>query len=161
MCVVFEEKWRFLKDALWGGGGVPTPAGLVDGGVDQGKGSGKGCWKNGVLKDALWVGGVDGGVDQGRALGGYPPELAWWTGVRKAGQGLGVQGLRFRGHGQGRSKEKWLFLKGALWGGYPPQLAVDGGVDPKKGEGWGLVGQRGASQGLAVGGGARASVPGG
>ena len=30
-----EEKWRFLKDALWGGG-VPTGAGLVDGGVDQG-----------------------------------------------------------------------------------------------------------------------------
>ena len=49
--------------------------------------------------------------------GGYPPELAWWTGgralipekgvskaglvdgVREAGQGLGggVQGLRFRG----------------------------------------------------------------
>ena len=29
------EKWRFLKDALWGGG-VPTGAGLVDGGVDQG-----------------------------------------------------------------------------------------------------------------------------
>ena len=27
-----EEKWRFLKDALWGGGGVPTGAGLVDGG---------------------------------------------------------------------------------------------------------------------------------
>ena len=42
-CVVFllflmrkkEEKWRCLKDALWGGGGVPTAAGLVDGGVDQ------------------------------------------------------------------------------------------------------------------------------
>ena len=31
-----EEKWLFLKDALWGGGGVPTGAGLVDGGVDQG-----------------------------------------------------------------------------------------------------------------------------
>ena len=31
-----KEKWRFLKDALWGGGGVPTGAGLVDGGVDQG-----------------------------------------------------------------------------------------------------------------------------
>ena len=43
-CVIFfvsnaykkEEKWLFLKDALWGGGGVPTGAGLVDGGVDQG-----------------------------------------------------------------------------------------------------------------------------
>ena len=29
-------EWRFLKDGLWGGGGVPTGAGLVDGGVDQG-----------------------------------------------------------------------------------------------------------------------------
>ena len=44
MCRIFvisnaykkEEKWRFLKDALWGGGGVPTGAGLVDGEVDQG-----------------------------------------------------------------------------------------------------------------------------
>ena len=31
-----EEKCFFLKDALSGGGGVPTGAGLVDGGVDQG-----------------------------------------------------------------------------------------------------------------------------
>ena len=30
MCVV-QEKWRFLKDALWVGGGVPTGAGMVDG----------------------------------------------------------------------------------------------------------------------------------
>ena len=36
-CVVFLLLlWFFLKDALWGGGGVPTGAGLVDGGVDQG-----------------------------------------------------------------------------------------------------------------------------
>ena len=28
-----RRKMAFLKDALWGGGGVP---GLVDGGVDQG-----------------------------------------------------------------------------------------------------------------------------
>ena len=70
------------------------------------------------------------------------------------------------------------------WGGYPPELLVDGGVDqgpwlqervgrgvgamtvPKKGEGWGLVGcsKEGRGQGrvgLAVGGGARASVAGG
>ena len=44
-----KEKWRFLKDALWGGEGVPTRAGLVDGGVNQGpwfqdKGSRKG-WR--------------------------------------------------------------------------------------------------------------------
>ena len=39
MCRIFgvaKKKWRFLKDALRGGGGVPTGAGLVDGGVDQG-----------------------------------------------------------------------------------------------------------------------------
>ena len=30
-----KKKWLFFKDALWGGG-VPTGAGLVDGGVDQG-----------------------------------------------------------------------------------------------------------------------------
>ena len=53
-----------------GWGGVPTGAGLVDGGVDQ---PGKG-----------WLG--------GERLGGYPPELAWWTG----GQGGGA---RARGGG--------------------------------------------------------------
>ena len=42
-CVVFlsfltrtKRRKMALKDALWGGGGVPTGAGLVDGGVDQG-----------------------------------------------------------------------------------------------------------------------------
>ena len=39
-CVVFlsflTRTKRRMKDALWGGGGVPTGAGLVDGGVDQG-----------------------------------------------------------------------------------------------------------------------------
>ena len=87
-----------------------------------------------------------------------------------------------------KKEEKWRFLKDALWGGggYPPEL-VDGEVDqgpwlqervgggvgamavPKKGEGWGLVGcskeeqVQGRGQGrvgLAVGGGAKASVPG-
>ena len=91
-----EEKWRFLKDALWGGGGVPTGAqgpwlqervggGRRDDGIQRrGRVAGKG-WLGGwrgckgfrcggvdgafcFLKDALWGG------------GGYPPELAWWTG---------------------------------------------------------------------------------
>ena len=43
-CVVFlsfltrtkRRKMAFFEGALWGGGGVPTGAGLVDGGVDQG-----------------------------------------------------------------------------------------------------------------------------
>ena len=60
-----------------GVGGVPTGAGLVDGGVDldfRGRGQGRvfcrfwsgGKWR--FLKDALWGGGaglVDGEVDQG------------------------------------------------------------------------------------------------
>ena len=69
MCRIFvvfnaykkEEKWRFLKDALWGGGGVPTGAGLVDGGV--------------CLAGQGWVG------THWSWLGG--------RGVREAGQGLG------------------------------------------------------------------------
>ena len=32
-----ERGGSFFEDALWGGGGVPTGAGLVDGGVDQGR----------------------------------------------------------------------------------------------------------------------------
>ena len=76
-----------------GWGGVPTGAGLVDGGgrpraLVAGDGWGRvGAWlavpkrsksrrrltvkeeKWLFLKDALWGGG-----------GGYPPELAWWTG---------------------------------------------------------------------------------
>ena len=98
-----EEKLLFLKDAK--AGWVPR-AGLVDGGFrEAGQGLGGGCkgfGSGGVsgrdtgcrdganfatcvvfllfltrtkrrkmvfLKDALWGGG-----------GGYPPELAWWTG---------------------------------------------------------------------------------
>ena len=73
--------------------------------------------------------------------GGYPPELAWWTGGET--KGLGCR----RGLGGG---------VGAM-------------TVPKKGEGWGLVGRckeeqvQGRGQGrvgLAVGGGARASVAG-
>ena len=41
-----KKKWRFLKDALWGGAGVPTGAGLVDQGPWF-QGSGKG-WLGGA-----------------------------------------------------------------------------------------------------------------
>ena len=75
-----KEKWRFLKDALWGGGGVPTGAGLVDGGVDQGPWLqervgrvGLGCSKQEQVQ----------GRGQGR--------------VGLAVGGGGVQGLRLRG----------------------------------------------------------------
>ena len=61
--------------------------------------------------------------------GGYPLELAWWTGGGRpralvAGEGWGGR------RGDGNSKEGGgglvgLFLKDALWGGggYPPELA--------------------------------------
>ena len=75
----------FLKDALWGGG-VPTGAGLVDGGGRP---------------RALIPG---EGVREGLAWRGKraPIHRSWLggRGVREAEQGLGgggVQGLRFRG----------------------------------------------------------------
>ena len=67
-----------------GVGGVPTGAGLVDGGVDQGP------W----LQER-----VGGGVEEGEKCGrGYPPELAWWTG---AGLVDGGSGRRGKGSGGG------------------------------------------------------------
>ena len=88
-----EEKWLFLKDALWGG---------------QGKG---------------WLG--------GERLGGYPPELAWWTGPELAW-------LR----GQGRlGKAGWVPTRAGL---------VDGGSG-RRGKGSGGV------QGASVPGGVSGS----
>ena len=66
-----KEKWLFLKDALWGGGGVPTGAALVDGEVDQGP------W----LQERVGGGGASPGKGSGKG----------WLGGRG-----GVQGLRFR-----------------------------------------------------------------
>ena len=89
-CVVFllfltrtkRRKMAFFEGCPVGWGGVPTGAGLVDGGVDQGP------WLQervgGVVflsflmrtkrrKMAFFEGCPVGG-------GGYPPELAWWTG---------------------------------------------------------------------------------
>ena len=81
--VVFVVSDFLLKDALWGGG-VPTGAGLVD---------------RGGRPRALIP-----GEGSGKALGTHPPELAWWTGGQGGGARArgGVQGLRFRGGGQGR-----------------------------------------------------------
>ena len=65
----------FLKDALWGGGGVPTEAGLVDGGLDS-----RGRGQEGLAWQAK--------AEPSHGAGS----------VEEAGQGLGgVQGLRFRG----------------------------------------------------------------
>ena len=165
-----------MKDALWGGGGTlrswPGGRGGRPRALIPGEGSGKGY------------------------------ELAWWTGVREAGQGLGgackgfgCGGVGGRGTGprdganlamcvvfllflMRKKKEKWLFLKDALWGGGGTHRSWPGGrggrpraLIPGEGvreglawaltHGAGLVdgGVREAGQGL--GGGARASVPGG
>ena len=107
-CVVFllfltrtkTRKIAFFEGCPVGWGGVPTGAGLVDGGVDQ------------VTELAWWTGGQGGGARARRRKmfffegvvfllfltrtkrrkmfffegcpvgwgGGYPPELAWWTG---------------------------------------------------------------------------------
>ena len=91
-----------------------------------------------------WLGGRGRSWPGGRGGrgGGYPPELAWWTG--------------------GVDQGPWLQER---VGGGVGTMAV-----PKKGEGWGLVGcskeeqVQGRGQGrvgLAVGQGARASVAGG
>ena len=89
-CVVFlsflqkEEKWRFLKDALWGGGGTHRSWPGGRGGRPRALIPGKG-----VREGLAWQG----------KLGGYPPELAWSTGGQGGGARArgGVQGLRFRG----------------------------------------------------------------
>ena len=73
-----EEKWQ---DALWGGGGVPTGAGLVDGGVDQGP------W----LQER--VGGGVGAQFQRRGREGLACLAIPQEGARAWG---GIQGLRFR-----------------------------------------------------------------
>ena len=171
-----EEKWLFLKDALWGGGGTHRswpggrggrPRALIPGeGVRQG-----------------WLGGK-GWAPTRAGLGG--------RGLREAGQGLGggckgfvSGGVGGRGTGprDGANfatcvvlllvvvkKEKWLFLKDALWGGGGTHRSWPGGrggrpraLIPGKG-GWvgthqSWLGGREAGQGLGAG--ARASVPGG
>ena len=107
----------FFEGALWGGEGVPTGAGLVDRGVDQGPVPGKG-WGGGGANFATCV-----------------------------------VFLLFR---TCTKKEKWRFLKAALWGGegVPTRAGlVDGGVNEGVREGL-AVGQR-------LGGGPRASVLGG
>ena len=98
----------------------------------------------------------DEGVREGLAWEkGWVGTLAWFggRGVREAGQGLGggckgfgSGGVSGRGTGPRNGanfatcrifvKEKWLFLKDALWGGggYPSGL-VDGGVSRRRGQG--------------------------
>ena len=140
MCRIFvvsnekEEKWLFLKDALWGGGGThrswPGGRGGRPRALIPGKGSGKG-----------WLG--------RQRLNTHPRGWLGGRGVREAGQGLGG-GARASvpGGGGGRGtgprdganfatcvvfllfltrtkRRKMAFFEGcpAGWGGYPPELA--------------------------------------
>ena len=81
------RKMAFFKDALWGGGGVPTGAGLVNGGVDQGP------W----LQER--VGGGVGGASPGKGSG------KGWLGGQGGCKGFGCGGVGGRDTGpQGRSK---------------------------------------------------------
>ena len=113
MCRIFvvsqeEEKWRFLKDALWGA----TGAGLVDGGVDQGpwlQERVRGGWqfqrRGGLGLGWLFQRGASPGKGwfrKGRCVIFRNLEVCLVLGVREGlawrGKGSGgVQGLRFRG----------------------------------------------------------------
>ena len=135
MChVQKEEKWLFLKDALWGAGGVPAGAGLVDGG-----GRPRALIPGERVREGLaWRGKAGGHTGAGLVD----------VGVREAGQGGGCKGFGsggVSGRGTGprdganfatyvvflllQKEEKWLFLKDALSGGGAGAGLVDGGVD--------------------------------
>ena len=94
-----EEKWRFLKDALWGGGGVPTGAGLVDGGVDQGP------W----LQER-----VGGGVGAGWQFQRRGRVGAWLAVPNRASPGKGWLAWQFHRRGQGLGGESKGFGSGRV-----------------------------------------------
>ena len=106
-----EEKWRFLKDALWGGGGTHRSWPGGRGGRPRALVAGEGCSCPG--KGLLaWqfhrkVGGESKGIGSGRV--GVLFFESWGSG--------GVQGLRFRGGGGvgagWRLGLGWLFQKRA------------------------------------------------
>ena len=128
--------------------GVPTGAGLVDGGRPRalvaGEGRGWVVPKKGALglgwfqRGERWglVGCSKKGQVQGRGQGRVqglrrskflmctnPPELAWW------GFGSGGVGGRGTGPRDGAQKKKKQILKDGLWGGggYPPHRSWPGG----------------------------------
>ena len=168
-----------------GWGGVPTGAGLVDGGVDQGPwlqervGGGDGSSKEGgglgfgrLFKEEQVQGRGQGRV--GLAVGGGCKGFGWGGGV--GGRGTGprdganfatcVVFLLFLTR---TKRRKMAFLKDALWGGGGTHRSWPGGrggrpraLIPGKGsgKGWERLGGLAWWTGEA-GGGARASVPGG
>ena len=135
-CVVFlAEKWRFLKDALWG---TPPELALVDQGpwFHKLEGFRKGRWQ-------FHRGG-------GRAKGFGSGEVGGKGTDPRNGANFATCVVLFLAHTKNR---KMAFFEGCPvgWGGYPPELAwwtgalVAGEVGAgwqfqKKGEGWGLVG---------------------
>ena len=127
-----------------GWGGVPTGAGLVDGGVDQGP----------RPRALIPEKGVRGWL--GRKLGHPPTELAWWTGGQGGGararggcKGFGSGGVGGRGTGPRdganfatcvvfllfltrTKRRKMVLFEGCPvgWAGVPTGAGlVDGGVD--------------------------------
>ena len=116
-----EEKWLFLKDALWGGGGTHRswpggrrgrPRALI-----PGEGAREGFLtrtkRRKMACPVTWTGGL-----AWRGKAGWVPTGAGLVDGESVRQGLGgVQGLRFRG---GRWTElisqrvSWRFLKDAL-----------------------------------------------
>ena len=120
---------RRMKDALWGCGGVPTGAGLVDGGgrpraLIPGKGSGKG-WLGRVGISSWWTGGQGGGA---RARGGCKGFGSGGVGGRDTGPRDGANFATcvvFLSFLMRTKRRKMAFFEGCPvgWGGYPPELA--------------------------------------
>ena len=121
-----RRKMAFFEGCPVGWGGVPTGAGLVDGGVDQGP------WLQERVGGVVFLSFLTRTKRRKMAFfegcpvgwGGYPPELAWWTGVSNA------------------HKKKMAFFEGCPvgWGGSWPGGR---GGRPRAlvaGEGWGGVG---------------------
>ena len=147
---VFQKKKNgvFLKDALWGWGGVPTELAWWTGGRPRalvaGERWGPSC---GTAKQANSPGlGVREGLAwRGKGSGGGPrASVPGGVGGRGTGPRDGANFATcvvFLSFLTRTKRRKMAFLKGALWGGggYPPELAWWTGR-PRAlvaGEGWG------------------------
>ena len=132
-----QEKWRFLKDALWGGGG----------GTHRSWPGGRGGRPRALVAGEGWGGGRDdeGGCSKEEQVPGKGSGKGW-LGGRGGCKGFGCGGVGGRGTGPRdganfvflsfptRTKtRKMAFFEGCPvgWGGGVPTGAglVDGGVD--------------------------------
>ena len=152
-----RRKMAFFEGCPVGwGGGVPTGAGLVDGGVDHGLGGerlgppnrlGGGSGRRGKSSGGGCKGFGSGGVG-GRGTGprnGFLKDGLWWGGGVPTGAGLVDGGID---QGPWLREGRWQFQRRGRVGGCSSK------EEQVQGRGQGRVG-------LAVGGGARASVAGG